>query len=649
MSTPLQFNVFLSIALFNILVSLRLVPSLSFPFLSREGLVYLLTSSTFSLLIAIPALFFKRTWPYLIAIFLFTLFNTEHIIINNSHLDPIFSHLAFSQSFLKSLGNLSILKNFFFLITLLSFSWLMVHKLKLTAKKLLIVEGILYLVFIDFFFPRNISLASWQQSNFIRSYIQNHSHESSLNYNSPKLEKTSLPAPLPSIEKKPNIYIIILEGFSERYSEIGLTPQLIKIQKESIHYENFLSNQAQTNRGLYSLLCGEYPNLHNKEAKSDILISSTKLRENTNCIPEVLKEYGYTNFFLQSAPLSFMGKDRFAKAVGFDFAIGAEQQPTNKILSSWGVDDETTFDSLVDLSKEKNSPFLITALTVSTHYPYKTKVSSGSLNKAIAYTDKLTGKLFRKIKENDPDAIIIITSDESRSLTSKDNLFQANRALLMIHQEATTPYQDKNYYSQVDLKNILLYHLGLKKDKRETKPIYFANVYSSKIHMLDHLNQLTVCDLSFNCFKTKPIKSLNAPLRNLKKIDAKEAFKIKEFVQNNDLTFSNTIYHQEDIFLGPNKSKSIISEFKINAGTGQDHRGKLILDIGQQDNIEILLGTYICGKAETHKKRRLVIPKGSSTITLPKLDRSGTTCLTIVLKNPDQFKKTFDVTLRRSQ
>ena len=78
------------------------------------------------------------------------------------------------------------------------------------------------------------------------------------------------------------------------------------------------AHARRTNRGLYSGLCGELPNLQVGVPKMTAYLDGGT-RE---CLPKVLRRNGYRTVYLQAAPLAFMLKDQFMRKAGFEELIG---------------------------------------------------------------------------------------------------------------------------------------------------------------------------------------------------------------------------------------------------------------------------------------------------------------------------------------
>ena len=137
-------------------------------------------------------------------------------------------------------------------------------------------------------------------------------------------------------EDAQNVLMLVLEGVSLNAMGSGNMPFMSELAKNNLSYPRFIGLQRQTNRGLFSLLCGEYPNFLSIETKSDYYISFGSLRP---CMPEILEQNGYRSVFMQGADLGYMSKDFFAKEAGFSEALGNRDYDEAFARSAWGVDD----------------------------------------------------------------------------------------------------------------------------------------------------------------------------------------------------------------------------------------------------------------------------------------------------------------------
>lgn len=334
-----------------------------------------------------------------------------------------------------------------------------------------------------------------------------------------------------------NVLMIVLEGISGAYLDrvvkahqinqsLPDLPQLDSFGGSSLVFSNFINHQRQTNRGLYSLLCGDIPRLKTSMPKMSEIGAS---RQHRSCLPDVLKNNGYRTVYMQSAPLAFMGKDKFMPKIGFEEVYGAgwfveQQVETGK----WGVNDQELFDHALDLIKKellpKNQPWFMTLLTAGTHHPFMVPESfqgsevSGSFAHAVEFLDQSLESLFIGLKDMklSENTLIIVTSDESFGQGQVDEMNTVLMSQAFGSLTISTPAGETGLihepYLQMDIPVSVLDYLGLTEHAgelggrsvfrhyRDARPLPFANTYLRMVAVIDSRNVLTSCheDMS-NC------------------------------------------------------------------------------------------------------------------------------------------------------
>jgi hypothetical protein len=333
--------------------------------------------------------------------------------------------------------------------------------------------------------------------------------------------------PLPGSAR--NVILLVLEGLPasvlaelSRDDEIErplVMPRLSALAEQNIVASNFLLHQRQTNRGLYSLLCGDYPKLDASMAKMATYASDPS----RDCLPRLLGAAGYHSVFLQGAPLAFMYKDVFAEAAGFDEVLGNRDFEDPIHRSQWGVDDRTLLRDakrIVDRLAEQETPWLLTVLSVGTHHP---SVIPGDLSNdstrsgfeaAIPYLDDALGDFVDALERDGQlrDTLLVVTSDESRGAGEIDDVHnQLGRSWgpLVIVTPERQRFLISAPYGQSDITLSLLDYLGLWqssgsrdepigrslfRDYAEARRLYFGNVFIERTGGVDGAGEAFICD-----------------------------------------------------------------------------------------------------------------------------------------------------------
>jgi hypothetical protein len=284
-------------------------------------------------------------------------------------------------------------------------------------------------------------------------------------------------------------------------------PHLTEIAERNVFASNFVLHQRQTNRGVYSLLCGDYPKLDHSLAKMTAYVNESS----RDCLPRVLAAASYETAYLQGAPLAFMYKDAFAQRAGFDRVYGNKDFADPIHRSYWGVDDRTLLRRAVELTRElesAGSPWFLALLTVGTHHPtvvprsFLEQTSKKGFEAAAEYLDGALGEFVDSLEAAGilEDALVFITVDESRgddSLPNLRNALSRNWGPLVILLPEKRQFVIEEPFGQSDIALSILDYLGI--DARQTefvgrsvfreyatsRRVYFSNVFLRKLGGVD--------------------------------------------------------------------------------------------------------------------------------------------------------------------
>jgi len=317
------------------------------------------------------------------------------------------------------------------------------------------------------------------------------------------------------LEERPNVLLVVLEGIG--YGSMKqLMPNLDSFANKNTSYSRFITQQRQTNRGLYPLLCGDYPNLLAKRSKTDHLILYPGT---TDCLPKRLRrDGGYRTSFIQAARLEFMHKDKFTKVMGFDRSLGSGDFTKSPHSNQWGLDDLSLMGHVVDEVGRLDAgegPWFVTVLTVGTHHPYN---APGFLvpryEDAVNHTDRAVLHLLDALRREglDDNLLLIITTDEAAGPPYQKEPFalgQNHGILIASHEMLPKKLIMSNVYTQSDLMISLLDILRVdptgamgrsvfRRYRENTRSTLFGNVYLDRIFILEG-KKLVVCKSGMEC------------------------------------------------------------------------------------------------------------------------------------------------------
>jgi arylsulfatase A-like enzyme len=369
---------------------------------------------------------------------------------------------------------------------------------------------------------------------------------------------------VPPGNKSDNVLLVILEGCCG-----GMLPSLSAVQgvrsdiamsgldsiaRRHILYANFITHQRQTNRGEYSILSGTYPKLNSSTPKMTeyVAISRNNGPDRKKFLPAFLASHGFETTYLQAAPMPYMLKDAFMKRAGFQNIHGTEWFKYHYAAGYWGVDDKSFFEQAFNLIQSKKNlkrPWFITLLTVGTHHPVTIPENYGDPGKeskharGFRYLDRALRDFIDKLSSEGTldNTLVIITCDESRGITGKNDLPAGERICqqwglcVVLHPRIAVGMRIDVRYASSDLALSVLDYLGLpgdsalfggrsifRKYSRE-RDIYFANTYGNFIGRFTKDNFVELCSGNLRYGERYPIENNRAFSFNKKSVGALSA------------------------------------------------------------------------------------------------------------------------------
>ena len=169
---------------------------------------------------------------------------------------------------------------------------------------------------------------------------------------------------------KYNIVIVVMESMSVfkmgYYGGKNLTPQLDKLNKESIFFNTFFSSGIHTFNGLFSTTSG-FPSIYDEKSMKSYVKNSF------NGIGTLLSKEGYETYFYTTHDPHFDNMEGFFKLNKFEHCISQYEFDNSQTESSLGVADHVLFDKLIETTNNRKSkqPFLSVVMTASDHGPWK--------------------------------------------------------------------------------------------------------------------------------------------------------------------------------------------------------------------------------------------------------------------------------------
>jgi len=217
-----------------------------------------------------------------------------------------------------------------------------------------------------------------------------------------------------------NVVILILESFGKENLNIGQTPFLDSLAKQSMNFPNAYANGRLSIDAVPSII-SSIPSLMN----NSIIASSFSVNK-IKALPDILKQNGYETAFFHGAFNGSQNFDKYCKQAGFDFYFGKNEYDGPEAFDGkWGIFDEEFLQFFAHKLTAFKQPFFASLFTISSHAPYiipekyKNKFPKGTteFHETIAYTDYALRQFFETAQKQPwyQNTIFIITADHTSS------------------------------------------------------------------------------------------------------------------------------------------------------------------------------------------------------------------------------------------
>lgn len=221
-------------------------------------------------------------------------------------------------------------------------------------------------------------------------------------------------------DKRPDIYIIILESFSAHLlPSLGgeaIANGLDSIASHSLSFSNFYASGARTDRAIPAILSA-FP-----AQPTTSLMKYTRKIENTPSLPRTLKEKGgYTLSYYYGGDANFTNMLAYLVSSGFDRIISDKDFPLNKRTSKWGAHDDVVFSRMLEDIKADTAsdiPSCRVLQTSSSHEPFEVPYSDprfadSDRKNAFAYADHCVSAFIDSLHASPEwdNALVVITAD----------------------------------------------------------------------------------------------------------------------------------------------------------------------------------------------------------------------------------------------
>ena len=300
--------------------------------------------------------------------------------------------------------------------------------------------------------------------------------------------------------QRPDIIVILMESCGGIFTkDIGGRPEVMpnfnRLVHEGVYFAQFHANSYRTDRGTLCTWSG-YPSF----PRSSVMKMPAKTRFMPG-IAKSLRTEGYHTAYLYGGDINFTNMRSYLVTTGFeqlhwmkDYSI--EEQRT----SEWGVRDDITFKTLLEMTASQKSPYLIGYSTLSSHEPWDVpthRLNDEILN-AFNYLDECIGRFISDLR-NTPqwdNLLVILLPDHGFSHlgVGEEHEMHDHVPMLWLGGAIKEPRRIEQLCNQTDLPATLLGQLGIAHDDYPFSRDVMSRSYTYPFAVHTYNNGITMKD-----------------------------------------------------------------------------------------------------------------------------------------------------------
>lgn len=264
-----------------------------------------------------------------------------------------------------------------------------------------------------------------------------------------------------------NIVVVILESFSEEYSQLRdpeAMPFFNSLRRQSVDFKKSYANGRRSIEGIAAVLSG-IPAL-----MEDPFIDSEFSANQVIGLGNILGSRGYKTSFFHGATKGSMHFDSFTRSVGVEQYYGRADYPkTGDDDGTWGIFDGPFLNWVCSQITSGGTPFLTSIFTLSSHQPYKfpegyaaVKDDRLGILPSVRYADDSLEQ-FMKCAEAQPwfkNTLFVFTADHTGPELKPNTPFVQRYEIPIIFYGPHLPWLKKinadQYAQQIDILPTLL-------------------------------------------------------------------------------------------------------------------------------------------------------------------------------------------------
>lgn len=287
-------------------------------------------------------------------------------------------------------------------------------------------------------------------------------------YLSESLEDITRRVVNPGDEKRLNIMLVTIESMSAEYMGIfgnraGLTPNLDRLAREGLFFDNLYATGTRSVRGLEALTLSTVPTAGRSIVKRPG-------NEGMFSLGYLFKERGYDTKWIYGGYGYFDNMNYYYANNGFSVVDRTDMSKEEKTFANvWGVCDGDLFNRSLkeaDASYAAGKPFMNFVFTTSNHRPYTypegkidIPVKTGRAG-GVKYTDYAVGEFMKAARKRPwfDDTLFVFVADHCGSSAGKTSLplRKYEIPLILYSPRTIEPARVSKLCSQIDVAPTLL-------------------------------------------------------------------------------------------------------------------------------------------------------------------------------------------------
>lgn len=273
----------------------------------------------------------------------------------------------------------------------------------------------------------------------------------------------------PGEPRKLNVVLVTIESFSAKYmgsfgNTRGLTPNLDRLRKESLFFNNFYSTGTRTDRGLEAITLSVPP------TPGRSIVKRIGRESGFGSVGQQLVVKGYDSVFVYGGRGYFDNMNAFFSGNGYRIVDQANAPAEEvKFTNAWGMADEDLYSQAIkaaDADFASGKPFFLQLMTTSNHRPYtypagRIDIPSGDgRDGALKYTDWAINDFLTRARQKPwfDNTVFIFVADHCAGSAGVQDLpvYEYHIPLFVYAPKWIQPREESQLASQIDLAPTLL-------------------------------------------------------------------------------------------------------------------------------------------------------------------------------------------------